>query len=165
MKRLFIISFLLFVGGYAFGQDNFNEIRQQVLEKESVGEMFVFGKWTYGGEGETHLKYLGKFSTKDGRQFKIITSSWYWGMSKRATSRVLVFNEQNQYVGNYYVDMVDDLPYKLEESELKFHREHCDKVRTFAANFKNGLSIRFFVGCAGEKTFTGTDGDFYWFDS
>ena len=166
MKNLLIISVLLLLGLNGFGQTNDNEIRQQVLNADVIDSMFVFGKWTEDGNGEeTHLKYLGQFTTTDGRTFKIMTSSWYWGLSKRATSRILIYNGKNQYVGNYYVDVIDDLPYKLEESELKFHRKHCSEVRTFHADFKNGLSVSFFVGCAGENNHTGTNGDFYAFDS
>jgi len=156
---------LLLLGFNGFGQVSDNEIRQQVLKSDVVDSMFVFGKWTEDGNGEeTHLKYLGQFSTTDGRTFKIMTSTWYWGLSKRATSRILVYNSKNQYVGNYYIGMVDELPYKLEGSELKFKPTQCGEIQTFNTNFNKGLSKQFYIGCKGEKG-EGIRGDFYSFDS
>lgn len=164
MKSITIISLLLILGLNSFGQNHDLLIRAEVLRNNEVGKMFIYGKWTNEGGGETHLKYLGKFSTTDGRTFKIMTSTWYWGMSKRATSRILVFNDKDQYLGNYYVGMVDELPYKLDGSELKFNSTKCGEIKTFNTDFKNGLSKSIYVGCKGENG-EGIRGDFYSFNS
>jgi len=86
----------------AVGQVNNINIRQQVLQKGIIDSVFVFGKWTEESQTETQLKYLGDLTTKAGQTFKIMNSIWLWGLSKRATSRILIFNFKNQYVGNYY---------------------------------------------------------------
>lgn len=164
VRNLLIISFLLLVGSSGFGQNHDLLNRAEVLQKNEVGKMFIYGKWTYEGGGETHLKYLGKFSTIDGRTFKIMTSTWYWGMAKRATSRILIFNDKNQYLGNYYVDMVDELPYQLDGSILKFNPTNCGEIQTFYTDFKKGLSKSIYVGCKG-KNGEGIRGDFYSFNS
>lgn len=108
------------------------------------------------------LNYLGKVKTKEGRVFKIITSKWYWGLSPRATSRIVVFNHKNQYLGNYYVGMTYDLPERIESNSLVFsnkNRDDCDpKVKTIIS-FQNGLPKKFFLRC------TDKGGDIYNFGS
>lgn len=73
----------------AMGQVNDNSIRQQVLKEKKADSLFVFGRWTINGGTETHLKYLGQVMTSDGRIFKIMDSCWFWGLSHRATSRII----------------------------------------------------------------------------
>jgi len=139
------------------GQD----IRSLVLEKGVVDSLFVFGKWNGKGQTETHLKYLGQVKTKTGQIFKIVNSSWYRGLAHRATSRILIFNERNQYVGNYCVTMVGDLPAKLQDGKLIFNNtdEDCDTKLVTTVSFKNGLPKQFFRRCKGEF------GDIYQFEA
>lgn len=144
------------------GQVNDNEIRQQVLEKDLVDSLFIFGKWSNSGQTETHLKYLGKVSTTEGSVFKIMNSCWFWGLSHRATSRILIFNDKNQYVGNYPLGMTYDLPDKLENGELIFtniDNEACDKKIITKVDFSKGLPQEFFIKCKGDF------GDIYAFSS
>jgi hypothetical protein len=142
------------------GQVNDTEIRQQVLEKNSVDSLFIFGKWTESGQTETHLKYLGEVSTTDGRIFKIMNSCWFWGLSHRATSRILIYNDKNQYIGNYGLGMTYDLPDKLENGYLvftNFDNRDCDKKLITKVNFIKGLPKEIFIKCKGEY------GDSYYF--
>jgi len=145
----------------AIGQVSDQKIRQQVLEKAIIDSLFVFGKWTEKGGEETHLKYLGQVKTKHGQTFKILTSSWFWGLSHRATSRILVFNNDNQYVGNYYVTITTDLPTKMEDGKLVFKNidKDCDRKASTFVNLKNGLPRQFFRKCKNNL------GDIYSFDS
>ena len=139
---------------------NEQKIRKEVLEKGIIDSVFVFGKWTKDGRTETHLKYLGQLITQKGQTFRIITSSWFWGLSHRATSRILIFNDRNQYVGNYYVTMTTDLPTKMESGRLIFRNtnEDCDKNLVTTVNLKNGLPKQFFRKCKGQL------GDIYSFE-
>ena len=86
---------------------------------------------------------------------------WFWGLSHRATSRILVFNGNNQYLGNYYVTVTSDLPTKMENGTLIFKNtdEDCDKKLTTIVNLKNGLPKQFFRKCKGKY------GDIYSFDN
>ena len=94
MKGLVFILLLSFIG-LSFSQtDDYNK-RIKVLEKDSIGKEYVFGKWNKMKSTETHLKYLGKVVTKKGRTLKIMTSIWIWGLSGRATYRILIFNDKN----------------------------------------------------------------------
>jgi hypothetical protein len=121
------------------------------LEKAIVDSMFIFSRWTEKGGTETHLTYLGQVTTKHGQTFKILNSSLFWGLSHHATSDILVFNDRNQYVGNYYVTMITDLPTKMESGKLIFENtdEDCDKNLTTILDLKNGLPKQFFRKCKG----------------
>ncbi|RZK52165.1 MAG: hypothetical protein EOO91_19820 [Pedobacter sp.] len=161
LRTFSIFLTLTFVVFSASGQLNGENIRQKVLEKGIVDSLFIFGKWTEKGQTETHLKYLGQVTTSRGQTFKIVNSSWFWGLSHRATSRILVFNGKNQYVGNYYLTMTYDLPTKLKNGKLIFKNtdEDCDKKIATIINLKNGIPKQFFRKCKDEY------GDIYTFNS
>jgi hypothetical protein len=148
---IIILTFLLTIS--AKGQLSDHEMQQQVLEKNIVDSLFVFGKWTEEGPGETHLKYLGKVVTTDGQVLKIMNSCWFWGLSHRATSRILIFDEKNQSVGNYGLFLIYDLPDKLENGKLIFSNsdnDGCDKKLITIINFARGIPEQFFLKCEGE---------------
>jgi len=151
--RLSILFLALFFAFTVKGQVKGNELRQQVLEKDLIDSLFIFGKWTESGQTETHLKYLGTVTTKDRRVFKIMNSCWFWGLARHATSRILIFNDKNQYLGNYKLGMTYDLPDKLENGELIFtnmDNEECDKELITKVDFANGLPKEFFIKCKGK---------------
>ncbi|MEO9020693.1 MAG: hypothetical protein ABI237_14060 [Ginsengibacter sp.] len=133
----------------AVGQVNDRNIQQQVLEKGIIDSVFVFGKWTEKSQTETQLKYLGKVTTKKGQTFKIMNSIWLWGLSKRATSRILIFNLKNQYVGNYYLSVTDQLPTSLRNGKLIFTNlsNGCDKKVITTINLNNGFPKQIFRKC------------------
>lgn len=137
----------------AKGQLNDFEKRELVLKNEIVDSLYIFGKWSENGQTETHLKYLGKVTTSDGRIFKIMNSSWFWGLSHRATSRILIFNDQNEYIGNYVLGMINDLPDKLENGKLiftNFDNNNCDKKLVSKVSLLNGLPKEIFIKCKEE---------------
>jgi hypothetical protein len=89
-----------------------------------------------------------------------MTSVWYWGLSHRATSRILVFNKYNHYVGNYYVSSVYDIPDKLTNGKLIFKNDDnpdCDKSIATIVDLNLGIPKQFFLKCKGEH------GDLYSF--
>jgi len=155
------LALTLIFAVYSNAQVNDQARRQKVLQKAIVDSLFVFGKWTEKGGTETHLKYLGQVTTKHGQTFKILNSSWFWGLSHRATSRILVFNDKNKYVGNYPLTLTTDLPTKMENGKLIFKNtdESCDKNLVTIVDFKNGLPRQFFRKCKGKY------GDIYSFDT
>jgi|GEM_PF-224180 len=144
------LTFTLTVGlKVANGQVNDQNIRLQVLQKSIIDSEFVFGNWEKKGQTETHLKYLGQVTTKSGKTFKIVNSIFIWGLSQRATSRILIFNDLNQYVGNYYLTTDEFLPGKLQNGRLIFNNSgsDCDKNLRTVINLKNGLPKQFFRKC------------------
>jgi hypothetical protein len=146
---IFLTLTLTIAVKFANGQVNDQNIQLQVLEKSITDSEFVFGNWEKKEQTETHLKYLGQVTTKSGKTFKIVNSVFIWGLSQRATSRILIFNEQNQYVGNYYLTTDEYLPDRLKNGRLIFNNRgnDCDKKLITVINLKNGLPKQFFRKC------------------
>lgn len=143
-------------------QINPNRDRQVVLRRDKVGKVYVFDRSKKDDYDLTELTYLGKLKTRDGRFFKILISRWYWGLSPRATSRIVVFNDNNQYLGNYYVGMTYDLPDKIENNSLVFYNKYrpdCDPKIVTRVSFRYGLVNQFFLECKNKM------GDIYSFFS
>lgn len=161
LSRILLTFTLAFAVCRTNGQVNDQAIRQKVLQKARIDSIFIFGKWTEKGGTETHLKYLGQVTTKHGQTFKIVNSMWFWGLSHRATSRILIFTADNTYVGNYYVTVTSDLPTKMTNGNLIFKNtdNDCDPKKVTVVNLKNGLPKQFFRKCNGEY------GDIYSFDN
>lgn len=161
LRILFISLTLTFAIFSTSGQVADQNIRLQVLQKGIIDSTFIFGKWTEGGNTETHLTYLGQVTTNHGQTFKIVNSIWIWGLSQRATSRILIFNGKNHYVGNYYLTIAYDLPSNLVDGKLIFKNtgKDCDNKLTTIVNLKNGIPRQFFRKCRG------TSGDIYSFSS
>lgn len=151
-RTILLFSTLLFAFLSTNGQISDRIIRLQVLEEGIVDSTFVFGNWRDNDGIETHLTYLGQVTNKRGKTFKIVNSIWLFGPSPRATSRILVFNEKNQYVGNYYMTMITDLPTSLADGKLFFKSvgNDCDKGIITVINLNNGLPRQFFKKCKGE---------------
>jgi hypothetical protein len=160
LSSLFLTLTLTFAV-YSHAQVNDQSIQKEVLNKAIVDSSFIFGRWTENGDTEIHLKYLGQVRTRNGQTFKILNSISYWGLSHRATSRILVFNGTNQYLGNYYVAMTTDLPTRMKNGKLIFRNidNDCDKDVTTLIDLKNGLPKRFFRNCRGKY------GDIYSFEN
>ena len=158
MKNLFLL--LILIPLLWKTQINDQNIRLEVLRKNIIGKEFIFGKWNEKGGTETHLKYLGKVKISDRKIYKIMNSVWVWGLSKRATNRILIFNEKNQYLGNYNVSVNLDLPTELQNGILIFRNldSNCDKNVVSKINIKNGLPKEFFRECKNKS------GDIYGFD-
>lgn len=145
---------------YGISQINDHNIRLKVLRKKIIGKEFVFGKWNEKDGTETHLTYLGVVKSNQGKIYKIMNSVLLWGLSRRATNRILIFNEKNQYLGNYHVTLNTDLPTQLKNRILLFQNtdSDCDKSITSKVSFKNGLPREFFRECKNGY------GDIYSFD-
>jgi hypothetical protein len=167
LAATFIRSFLLmsFFGirpYVASAQVNPDKNRQTVLRHNRVGNTYIFDCSKKDDYDRTELTYLGKLKTKNGRVFKIVISRWYWGLAPRATSRIVVFNDQNKYLGNYYVGMTYDLPCRIENNSLIFKnksREGCDAAIVTRLSFAKGLPRQFFLECKDKM------GDIYQFST
>ena len=150
MNRVLTITIILISFSIKLsGQVNDSSIRKIVLENNITDSLYVFGKWNKNKGTETHLKYLGIIKSNH-TNYKIMISSWFWGMSKRATSRILVYNQANKYVGNYYMSMTYDLPKKIENNQIVFlntKNSSCDKKVITRLSFKKGIPEKFFLQC------------------
>jgi hypothetical protein len=153
--QIFIIIILIFSTELSIAQTSDEPIRIEVLQKNKIGKKFTYGKWTENGGTETELTYLGTL-----KEYKILNSRWIWGMSKRATNRIIIFDSKNKYIGNYYVTATCDLPNRIENNNLIFNRsdcEDCDNTEN-KIEFERGIPEQIFINCKGK------DGDLYSFD-
>ncbi|MBJ6368640.1 hypothetical protein [Snuella sedimenti] len=149
MKIHLAVGIVLLFCSAAFGQLQDEEIRQTVLLRNIKEQCFVFGKWSTSGDTETHLTYLGNITTKTNEVFKIMTSSWYWGPTKKVTNLILVFNNKNKLLGNYYLNTECELPNIIESNKLIFKPSECTDC-TYAiskVDFYEGIPDNFYLGC------------------
>lgn len=157
-----LIVLCFFYCSVAIAQIDDRFIQARVLKREEVGRTFIFGEWKESGETSTHLKYLGSVKTIRGKTFKIVTLARHWGQSHHITSKILIYNSKNQYVGEYNIGLVIDLPLELKNGELVFYNandDSCDTSLQTKVTFKKGLPSKFFIKCRGEY------GDVYSFSS
>jgi hypothetical protein len=147
-KYIYTCLFCLAVAK-AFEQHRRVSQEVMVLQKAIIGKRFVFGRWNKAGETEIHLTYLGNVKTRQGITYKVVNSIWYWGLSKRATSRILIFGNHNQHVGNYYLSTPYDLPQRIVNGQLIFinAKPDCDPKVITRVDFKSGLPKTFFRQC------------------
>lgn len=159
LKQLTLLL-LIILSSKALGQTKQHNLRLAVLRKNIVGRDFVFKT---EDNSTTHLKYLGVLRSKEGDIYKVMNSIWLWGQAHRATSRILIFNQNNKYLGNYYLTVTDDLPSFIKDNELVFINKakdsDCDLKSITRINFHSGIPSKFFRKCRGDS------GDFYSFDS
>lgn len=161
MKRaLLLILIFLFAAKSTLAQRNpkKDDIRIQVLRLNLIGKTY---KFSTEDNTVTHLRFLGRIYTSEGKNYKILTSIWKWGLSQRATSRILVYTDKNKYVGNYYLTTTDDLPNYIKNNKLVFINtgSGCDSKLVTYVSFDNGLPKEFFRKCKG------SDGEIYTFSS
>ncbi len=150
MRNAFLLIAFLFIAPLVKAQLPQESLWKEVVEKGIKDSLFVFGKWDdQKREDELRLKYLGQFKTKDGRVLKLLTSTWLWG-SGRATNRILFYNEKNQYVGQYTVDLTWELPVRMRGSIIYFSNESskcsCSRKRK-EVNLFYGLPRLLETGC------------------
>jgi len=149
----FILLAILFKGFLSYGQVNHKQAFKVALENDEVGKEISFSQTKRKNHDSLVLVYLGDIETKKGKKIKILTSRWYWGLSPRATSRIIVFNQKNQYLGDYYLTMTYDVPNKIEGTSLVFINEKgsdCTPDLATKVNFRNGIPKSFFLRCKGQ---------------
>ena len=161
MKSIINLAILVLISTSCIGQVNDRAKRLKVLEEAIIGKKYVFGKWNVEGGEETHLVYLGEIKSGE-RKLKVLTSIWYWGLSKRATNRVLIYNSDNQYLGQYILGNTCEIPKRLENGHLVFSHDECsecDKSNELKLNLNNILPKKFFWECKNGL------GDLFYFSS
>ena len=159
-SKIYSVFLVTILSQILFAQINDDNIRLKTLQKSNIGKKYIYGKWNEKSGMETHLTYLGNVKTKKGKTYKIMTSVWIWGLSRRATNRILFFNNLNQYIGEYNVTMISDLPQKLKNGILIFENKNndCDPKVLSKINLKNGIPKQFFREC---KSGSGDIYEFY----
>mgnify|MGYP000639000528 CR=1 FL=1 len=161
MKFLTLLAMLIFSFNFSFSQLDHRKVFKLVLEGDVVGKEYSFVQRDGNTDDSLVLVLLGEVKTDKGRLLKVLTSRWYWGLSTRATSRIILFNQKNEYLGDYCLTMTSDIPDKIEDNPLVFVNEQgndCTPDLVTNISFKKGIPKRFFLPCK-EKS-----GDIYSFE-
>lgn len=139
MKQLCFLFFLLTINHLTAQLKKNIDYRKIVLEKSVVGKKFTFGKWDEKGNDELELTYLGKIKSRS-KTYKIMNSIWYWG-SRRATSRVLIFDLKNKFLGDYYLTMTCEIPKQIKNNHLHFEYDCNESKKKAITNisFNKGI--------------------------
>lgn len=156
MKQRIILTICLGVlVTSALGQNiNYDKEKQLVLQRNKIGKTYIFDRSKKGHYNRNELTYLGKLKTDDGRVFKVITSTMFWGRSPGATGRVLLYNTKNQYVGKYFLGGMDCLPSRITNNSLVFdnkERVDCDPELETRIPFDKGMPQEIFLPCKNTK--------------
>lgn len=149
MKAILILLIAVLFCPNFYGQTEDQNIRLAILKSNVTEKNFVFGEWDDKGETETHLNYLGEIVTKDDVKYKIMTSCWVWGRTKKNTNLILVYDEQNTLLGNYYLNTKCQLPNKIEANKLVFKPDECTNCNTAITkvDFFDGIPENLYLGC------------------
>ena len=118
--------------------------REFVLKKGIINKTFTFGKWDEKGNDELNLTYLGIIKSKT-TSYKVMTSLWIWG-SGRATSRILFYDINNNYIGEYYLTMSYELPKNISNNKLNFSLNDDCKGET-EVSFEKGIPKHLVLNC------------------
>jgi hypothetical protein len=149
MKVISILFFCCYSISLA-AQTNHSKSFQFVLEDGKIGKEYIFEGNAKNQPDSLVLIYLGEIKADGGKGVKFLTSRWFWGSSQRATSRIIVFNNKNQYLGDYYLNMTSDIPDKITGGALVFvnsPENKCDPSLKTRISFKKGIPKRLFVRC------------------
>lgn len=143
MKSLIYLFISLLIPLIVFSQTE-EYRRESVLKKGIINKTFTFGKWDEKGNDELNLTYLGIIKNKT-TSYKVMTSLWIWG-SGRATSRILFYDINNNYIGEYYLTMSYELPKNISNNKLNFSLNDDCKGET-EVSFEKGIPKHLVLNC------------------
>lgn len=146
--HVLILTCFILQAVISYAQANHKKAFYLALRHNEIGKEISFSKTNGEDDDSLALVYLGNIKTKGGRHLKILTSRWYRGTSPGATSRIIIFNQKNQYLGDYYLAMTDDVPDKIKGSFLVFinnKESDCTPDLITKISFRKGIPERFFL--------------------
>jgi hypothetical protein len=141
--------------------DSFNtlkKLRLDVLKADSIGKDFEYDLTGQKGCHKTKLTYLGIVTTKKLKKYKLLNSFWVTGYSCKGISRLVIYDTNNVYLGNYNFDMPYELPDELINNEIVYNSSHedCKNRKGMKISFKSGLPKSFYV-CQNSHYFQGNE--------
>jgi hypothetical protein len=106
--------------------------------------------------------------------YKVVRSIWIWPVAEtyRATTRLLIFDSSNKYLGEYFLESTAHAPDTIMKNSLVFRNtkshwrdgDECDPKLVTRISFDNGLPKEFFRKCSKDKNGKAW-GDFYVFET
>jgi hypothetical protein len=170
MRLLYLILGLtLFLTSNLYGQqinsvqtfDDLKQLRLKVIKDSVIGKKFYFDFTKVDGCNKTFISYLGQIKTNKNKNYKILICFYVHGQSCRGTSRIVIYDLDNKYIGNYCVTM-SDLPDTIINNNLVYLKpdSDCNFRKGTKISFDNGLPQNLFIPC--DKA---NSGEFYSFSN
>jgi hypothetical protein len=143
-------------------RDFADKVQELVLSENKIGQEYFFKVILKNEVLEYRVTYLGDIINKRGDTLKFLTSIIYSGLyedSKRANSKLFVYDGNNEKKGFYYIGGALDIPSGIENGNLvfAFNNERCNQ--TTRISFIDSIPSEIFIGC------TESGGDLYEFRS
>ena len=131
------------------------KLRLKVLNENSIGKEFEYDLTGQAGCNKTKLTYLGIVTTNKQKQYKLLNSFFVTGYSCRGIRRLVIYDDNNVYLGNYAFE--GNLPSALKNNELVFKaNQSCANKKEIKISLKTGLPNSFNV-CGETITFSGEE--------
>lgn len=126
-----------------------DKIQELILSENNIGIEYFFKVMLKNEVLEYRITYLGNISSSKGL-LKFLNSTVYSGLyedSKRANSRVFLYDSTNNKMGYYYVGGAFDVPSKIQGTDLifSFNNDECNK--TTPISFKDSIPKEIFINC------------------
>jgi len=158
MRYIIIFLGLIFIWtSYSFSQqvdnersfDDLKQLRFKVINDSIIGKKYYYDFTKDANCNKTCISYLGQIKTNKSKIYKILTCFYVHGQSCRGTSRIVVYNSSNNYIGNYYVGMPEDLPDTIINNRLVYSKISlkCKFKKGTKISFENGLPKTIFIPC------------------
>ncbi len=130
----------------------FQKLELLALKKGNIGKEYTYDLTNKEGCNKTKIKYLGVIKTKNGKQYKVLSSFFVFSAAStcHGTSNIKIYNLNNKYLGKYNVGMPEDLPTEIKNNKsiCWSKTKDCDLRNNFSINFEIGLPKRFFLPCS-----------------
>lgn len=171
MKRIVETGCLLLViGFFSFQKQDDNEksfeklkqVRVKALVDNVIGKEYQYNFVERTDCNNSRIKYLGTVTTIKNKKFKLVNSFFVLGQSCRGISRIVVYDMNNKYLGNYHVGMPGNLPDTLINNNLIYLKndDNCKAKKGTKISFEQGLPESIFIPCSNLDT-----GDLYTYSS
>lgn len=117
------------------------KLRRLALEKNVIGKTFTYDFTANSECNLSAVKYLGRVTTSEGKSYKVLTSFYVFGTSCRGSSKIVIYNSENVYFGNYTLSMPYELPDTLINNRIFFRRNNggCSPAGDFSINLESKI--------------------------
>jgi hypothetical protein len=122
------------------------------LKKNVIGKTYSYNLVGNRTCDKTRIKYLGEIRTKNGKPFRIVTSVFIQRKEAgcRSSSFIKIYDAKNRYIGQYTVEVPEDLPDTLIQNKLIYRNNSatCDKRKGYSVELANGLPKTLYLPCS-----------------
>ena len=132
-----------------YGDKLFNTISTVIAEQNPVENYLIKDSKSMS---ETVIKYLGKVQNSKNQNLTLLSQIRYEGnISKKAISSIVIFEDNDKYIGYYYIPNTNDLPTRMEKGILFFENNNNDCLNKTATkiNFNKEIPNKIFRTCNG----------------